>query len=194
MNWFSPFFFSFFSLNHFCSAIVIELLVFRHWAFGSSQKGVCCPIYHCGCRRNWHLAWHFFYSIDCSWNVQQVGLLVETSQGWEITNTCTQIMIKRSQHNIYAQTIFHWMKVNRINLWRNWCDLVFDYNCSWVCCWFPVRSIAERWVCMYVCMYVWWSRLSPYCLILSRWIFYSSGTIDILCAVLSGTQLKCSVS
>ena len=53
-------FFSFFSLNHFCSAIVIELLVFQHWAFGSCQKGVCCPIYHCGCRRNWHLQWHFF--------------------------------------------------------------------------------------------------------------------------------------
>ena len=93
MNWFCRFFFSFFSFNHFWSAIVIELLGFWHWAFGSSQKGVCCPIYHCGCRRNWHLAWHFFYSIDCSWNVQQVGLLVETSQGWEITKTSTQIMI-----------------------------------------------------------------------------------------------------
>ena len=56
----SVFFSSSFSLNHFCSAIVIELLVFRHWAFGSSQKCVCCPIDHCGCRRNWHLAWHFF--------------------------------------------------------------------------------------------------------------------------------------
>ena len=60
MNWFSRFFFSFFSFNHFWSAIVIELLGFWHWAFGSSQKGVCCPIDHCGCRRNWHLQWHFF--------------------------------------------------------------------------------------------------------------------------------------